>query len=93
MRILVTGARGMLGQDVVNTLVKEPSRIPESLLPERKRDRNISGLLRERLPADILALLKRAGNLGHDPVGCILTATITMKNCACRQMPAILNRF
>jgi tRNA nucleotidyltransferase (CCA-adding enzyme) len=52
--------------DIVNTLVKEPSRIPESLLPERKRDRNIAGLLRERLPADILALLKKAGKLGHE---------------------------
>ncbi|UJX40322.1 CBS domain-containing protein [Desulfovibrio sp. JY] len=52
--------------DIVNTLVKEPSRIPESLLPERKRERNISGLLRERLPKDILTLLKRAGKLGQE---------------------------
>ncbi len=52
--------------DLVNTLVKEPARIPESLLPERKRDRNISGLLRERLPKGILALLKKAGTLGHE---------------------------
>ncbi|WP_428558641.1 MAG: CBS domain-containing protein [Solidesulfovibrio sp. DCME] len=51
--------------DLVNTLVKEPARIPESLLPERKRDRNIAGLLRERLPKEILELLKKAGNLGQ----------------------------
>lgn len=51
--------------DLVNTLVKEPARIPESLLPERKRDRNIGGLLRERLPKGILELLRKAGELGH----------------------------
>ncbi|EHJ46726.1 Polynucleotide adenylyltransferase region [Solidesulfovibrio carbinoliphilus subsp. oakridgensis] len=52
--------------DLVNTLVKEPARIPESLLPERKRDRNIGGILRERLPKDILELLKKAGDLGRE---------------------------
>ena len=52
--------------DLVNTLVKEPARIPESLLPERKRDRNIGGLLRERLPKGLLELLEKAGTLGHE---------------------------
>ena len=51
--------------DLVNTLVKEPSRIPESLLPERKKDRNVAGMLRERLPKKLLALLKQAGELGQ----------------------------
>jgi tRNA nucleotidyltransferase (CCA-adding enzyme) len=52
--------------DLVNTLVKEPARIPESLLPERKKERNIAGVLRERLPKDLLAMLKKAGALGHE---------------------------
>ncbi len=52
--------------DLVNTLVKEPARIPESLLPERKKERNISGLLRERLPRELLDLLRKAGALGHE---------------------------
>ncbi len=52
--------------DLVNTLVKEPARIPESLLPERKRERNIAGVLRERLSRNLLDLLKKAGTLGHD---------------------------
>jgi tRNA nucleotidyltransferase (CCA-adding enzyme) len=52
--------------DLVNTLVKEPARIPESLLPERKKERNIAGVLRERLPKNFLDLLKKAGTLGHE---------------------------
>jgi len=52
--------------DLVNVLVKEPSRIPESLLPERKKERNIAGVLRERLPKDLLAFLRKAGTLGRD---------------------------
>ena len=52
--------------DLVNILVKEPARIPESLLPERKKERNIAGVLRERLPKPLLALLQKAGALGRD---------------------------
>lgn len=52
--------------DLVNTLVQEPARIPESLLPERKRERNIAALLRERLPKDLLSLLTTIGELGRD---------------------------
>lgn len=37
--------------DLINTLVSEPARIPETLIPDRKRERNISHLLKERLPA------------------------------------------
>ena len=52
--------------DIVNTLVQEPARIPESLLPERKKERNIAGLLRERIPKPLHALLRKAGELGRD---------------------------
>ncbi len=52
--------------DLVNTLVQEPARIPESLLPERKRERNIAGLMRERLPRELVELLKTIGELGRD---------------------------
>ena len=52
--------------DVVNTLVKEPARIPESLLPDRKKERNIGGMLRERLPKELFGLLKKAGELGKE---------------------------
>ncbi len=52
--------------DLVNILVQEPARIPESLLPERKRARNISTLLRERLPKALFDLLKTAGKLGEE---------------------------
>ena len=52
--------------DLVNTIVQEPARIPESLLPERKRERNIAALVRERLPRELVALLKSIGELGRD---------------------------
>ena len=52
--------------DLVNVLVKEPARIPESLLPDRKKERNIAGVLRERLPKNLLTLLQKAGALGRD---------------------------
>jgi len=51
--------------DLVNTLVQEPARIPESLLPERKKERNIKGLLRERMPKPLYELLRQAGELGQ----------------------------
>jgi tRNA nucleotidyltransferase (CCA-adding enzyme) len=49
--------------DLINTLVREPARIPESVGVERKNDRNLSGHLRDRLPASLNALLRRAGAL------------------------------
>ncbi|MHC1710777.1 MAG: CBS domain-containing protein [Solidesulfovibrio sp.] len=52
--------------DLVNTLINEPARIPESLLPERKKERNIGGILRERLPKELLGLLTKAGELGRE---------------------------
>jgi len=47
--------------DLINNLIKEPARIPESLLPEKKRERNIKRILQERLPEHIFSLLQAAG--------------------------------
>lgn len=52
--------------DLVNTLIQEPARIPESLLPERKRERNIKSVFRERLPKALYDLLVTAGKLGDE---------------------------
>lgn len=51
--------------DLINTLVSEPARIAESVSAERKTERNVGPLLRERLPAKLLELVKRAGALAH----------------------------
>ncbi|MCM0754362.1 CBS domain-containing protein [Desulfovibrio aminophilus] len=62
--------RGVITRtDLVNLLVEEPSRIPESLSPDRKRERNIRTLMFNRLPAAVFELLKKAGELGQD-MGC-----------------------
>lgn len=50
--------------DLINTLVEEPARIPETLLPESRRERNIRSLLQERLPDTHFRLLELAGQLG-----------------------------
>lgn len=52
--------------DLINNIIKEPARIPETLLPERKRERNIKKMLRDRLPENIIRLLERCGKLSHD---------------------------
>lgn len=52
--------------DLINILVEEPARIPESLLPEKRHKKNIAGLIRERLPKDILHVLTLAGQLGDE---------------------------
>lgn len=52
--------------DLINILVEEPARIPEHLLPDRKRERNIARLLSDRLPPRILTLLKTAGELAQE---------------------------
>jgi tRNA nucleotidyltransferase (CCA-adding enzyme) len=57
--------------DLINTLIQEPARIPESLLPERKQERNIASLLRERLPAHLLAILRQAGELAQAMGYCV----------------------
>lgn len=52
--------------DLINNIIKEPARIPETLLPERKRERNIKKMLRDRLPENIINLLEKCGKLSHD---------------------------
>jgi tRNA nucleotidyltransferase (CCA-adding enzyme) len=52
--------------DLINILVEEPARIPEHLLPDRKRERSIARLLSDRLPPRIVNLLKTAGELAQE---------------------------
>lgn len=51
--------------DLVNLLIEEPSRIPESLLPDRSRERNIRSIMRNRLPRPMYNLLVKAGELAQ----------------------------
>lgn len=52
--------------DLVNLLVEQSARIPEAIMPDRKRDRNIRPVMRTRLAGSIIALLEQAGQLAHD---------------------------
>ncbi len=52
--------------DLINRLVEEPARIPESLLPERKRESNILTLMKARLSDETMTLLSLAGQLAQD---------------------------
>jgi tRNA nucleotidyltransferase (CCA-adding enzyme) len=52
--------------DLMNMLIDEPARIPDSLLPERRRERNIASLVNSRLPQKMIDFLKVAGELGQD---------------------------
>lgn len=52
--------------DLINSLVKEPARIPDSLLPERKKERNIRVMMRDRLPEEMFELLTQAGKLAEE---------------------------
>lgn len=49
--------------DLINTIVEEPARIPESLHEGRKA-RNIRGVLKDKLPPLLYRQLERAGQLG-----------------------------
>ncbi len=51
--------------DLVNLLVEQPARIPETLLPDRKHERNIRPVMRTNLPGSILALLEQCGHLAE----------------------------
>ncbi len=51
--------------DLIQLLVQEPARIPESLLPGRRTERSIAHLLRERLFSTTFTLLQTAGEIGH----------------------------
>ncbi len=50
--------------DLINILIEEPARIPENLMPESQRSRNIADLISARLPEDLVELLKFTGGLG-----------------------------
>ena len=50
--------------DLINTLVEEPSRVPDKLFSDKK-ERNVLPLLRERLPEHHFELLTMAGDLGN----------------------------
>ncbi|WP_319466857.1 CBS domain-containing protein [uncultured Pseudodesulfovibrio sp.] len=52
--------------DLMNMLIDEPARIPDSLLPDRRRERNIGSMVNNRLPQAMLDLLKAAGDLGNE---------------------------
>lgn len=52
--------------DLINLLIDEPARIPESLMPERSRERNIRILLNERLPKEMVEILHQAGDLADE---------------------------
>ncbi|WP_243546294.1 CBS domain-containing protein [Pseudodesulfovibrio tunisiensis] len=52
--------------DLMNLLIEEPARIPETLLPDRRREKNIASTVSNRLPPDLLELLRAAGELGQD---------------------------
>ena len=52
--------------DLVHLLVEEPARMPSSLMPDRRRERNINSMVVNRLPQDMIDLLKAAGDLGDN---------------------------
>lgn len=51
--------------DLINWMVEEPARIPEALSPERKQEKNVRSLMKNRLPDHIFNILKKAGELGE----------------------------
>ncbi|WP_147821443.1 CBS domain-containing protein [Salidesulfovibrio onnuriiensis] len=52
--------------DLVNLLVEEPARIPDSLKPGQRRERSINSHVRNRLPEAVVQLLKTAGDLAAE---------------------------
>ncbi len=52
--------------DLINLMVQEPARIPESLLSDKRQEKNIRHVLSERLPRAIVALLQLAGQVAQD---------------------------
>ncbi|WP_290923081.1 CBS domain-containing protein [Halodesulfovibrio sp.] len=51
--------------DLINTLVEEPSRVPDKLFADKTKERNVLHLLKERLPEHHFELLTMAGELGN----------------------------
>ena len=52
--------------DLINMLVEDPARIPESLFPDKKQERNIRNILRNRLPNNLLNILEIAGEMAAE---------------------------
>lgn len=53
--------------DLLNLLIEEPARIPETLSPKsRGRERNIKSLMKNRLSADVMEFLDSAGKLAKE---------------------------
>ncbi len=52
--------------DLINLMVQEPARIPESLLSDKRQEKNIRHVLSERLPRATVALLQLAGQAAQD---------------------------
>lgn len=59
--------------DLIRILIEEPARIPESLMPEKSRERNIRSLLKERLSQKLFGILELAGQLAEE-MGCQIYA-------------------
>ncbi len=51
--------------DLINTLVDEPARIPETLNSGNHSNKNLKALMKTRLPEDIFKLLQKAGELAR----------------------------
>ncbi len=52
--------------DLINWMVEEPARIPETFLPEKRQEKNIRSLMKNRLPSEIFSLLRLAGELAEE---------------------------
>ncbi len=52
--------------DLINWMVEEPARIPETFPPEKKWEKNIKPLMKSRLPKNIFHLLEKAGQMGNE---------------------------
>ena len=52
--------------DLIHLLIEEPARIPDTLLPDRKRERSVKAVMHERLPKEVLELLTKAGEIAQE---------------------------
>jgi tRNA nucleotidyltransferase (CCA-adding enzyme) len=52
--------------DLINLMIQEPARIPESFLSDKRQEKNIRQLLHERLSKHIIGLLQAAGQTGQE---------------------------
>ncbi len=51
--------------DLINWLVEEPARIPETFLPEKRQEKNLKAIMKNRLPENVYNLLKKAGEIAQ----------------------------